>query len=177
MTTGPIARGSILGGIGSGERMGPEEIIAAYRLARHPEGGWFREVHRSARPLGRLPGYPGERTACTAIYFLLTRGDFSAFHRLRSEEAWIHLAGDPLELVLVGREVRRIELAPAASGGDPLAVVPAGELQAARSSGEYTLAVCLVAPGFEFADFSMPTRADLLQEYPEQRELILAFTR
>ena len=67
----------------SGEAMGPEEIIAAYRLERHPEGGGFREAHRSSRPLGQIPGYPGGRTAFTAIYFLLTRGDFSALHRLR----------------------------------------------------------------------------------------------
>ncbi|MGA6992425.1 MAG: cupin domain-containing protein, partial [Candidatus Deferrimicrobiaceae bacterium] len=154
-----------------------EEIIAAYGLERHPEGGWFREVHRSSRPLGQIPGYPGERTAFTAIYFLLARGDFSAFHRLRSEEAWIHLAGDPLELVLMGREIHRITLGPATGGGDPVAIVPAGELQAARSIGEYTLVVCFVAPGFVFADFSMPAREELLREYPERNELILAFTR
>ena len=157
--------------------MGPEEIIAAYRLERHPEGGWFREVHRSSRPLGDIPGYPGERTAFTAIYFLLPRGDFSAFHRLRSEEVWIHLAGDPLELVCMGHEVRRITLGPAAKGGEPVAIVPAGELQAARSLGEYTLMLCVVSPGFDFADFSMPTREELLREHPDQRELILAFTR
>src|SRR3990170_7852442 len=98
--------------------MGLDEIIAAYRLARHPEGGWFREVHRSSRPLAQIPGYPGERTAFTAIYFLLARGDFSAFHRLRSEEAWIHLEGDPLEMILLGREVRRITLGPVTHGGD-----------------------------------------------------------
>jgi len=157
--------------------MGPEEIIAAYRLERHPEGGWFREVHRSSRPLGHIPGYPGERTAFTAIYFLLPRGDFSAFHRLRSEEVWIHLAGDPLELVYMGHEVRRIMLGPATEGGEPVAIVPAGKLQAARSLGEFTLVLCVVSPGFDFADFSMPSREDLLREHPEQRELILAFTR
>lgn len=157
--------------------MGPEEIIAAYRLERHPEGGWFREVHRSPLPPGEIPGYPGERAAFTAIYFLLTRDDFSAFHRLRSEEAWIHLAGDPLELILVGREVRRIRLGPATEGGEPIAVVPPGELQAARTSGEYTLSACFVVPGFDFADFSMPSREELLREYPERRELILTFTR
>ena len=157
--------------------MGPGEIIAAYRLEKHPEGGWFREMHRSSHPLGRIPGYPGERAAFTAIYFLLPRGDFSAFHRLRSEEAWIHLAGDPLELVVMGREVRRITLGPATGGGEPVAIVPAGELQAAGSCGEYTLVLCVVSPGFDFADFSMPTREELLREHPEQRDLIMAFTR
>ena len=133
--------------------------------------------HRSSRPLGHIPGYPGERTAITAVYFLLPRGDFSAFHRLRSEEVWIHLAGDPLELVVMGREVRRITLGPATGGGEPVAIVPAGELQAAGSCGEYTLVLCVVSPGFDFADFSMPTREELLREHPEQRDLIMAFTR
>jgi predicted cupin superfamily sugar epimerase len=157
--------------------MGPEETIAAYQLARHPEGGWFREMHRSPLSLGQIPGYPGERTAFTAIYFLLPRGDFSSFHRLRSEEAWIHLAGDPLELVLMGREVQRITLGPATGSADPVTIVPAGELQAARSMSEYTLVLCVVSPGFDFADFSMPTREELLREYPDRRELILSFTR
>jgi len=157
--------------------VGPGEIIAAHRLERHPEGGWFREVHCSPRTLGKIPGYPGARTAFTAIYFLLLRGDFSAFHRLRSEEAWIHLAGDPLELILMGREVRQLRVAPATDGGNPVAVVPSRELQAARSLGEYSMAACFVAPGFDFADFSMPSRKELLQEYPDRRELILAFTR
>ena len=130
--------------------MGAEEFVAAYRLERHPEGGWFREMHRSPRPLGQIPGYPGARTAFSAIYFLLSRGDFSAFHRLRSEEAWIHLAGDPLELILLGEEVRRLKVGPAAAGGEPVAVVPAGELQAARSCGEYTLSACFVAQWFDF---------------------------
>ena len=157
--------------------MGPLEIIAAHRLERHPEGGWFREVHRSPRSLERIPGFPGPRTAFTVIHFLLARGEFSAFHRLRGEEAWIHLAGDPLELVIMGDRVRIHTLGAAVEGGDPLAVVPAGELQAARSTGEYTLAACFVAPGFDFADFAMPSRDELLRDYPGNRDLILAFTR
>ena len=157
--------------------MGPQEIIAAFRLERHPEGGWFREVHRSPGPLLQIPGVPGPRSLLTAIYFLLARGDFSAFHRLRGEEAWIHLAGDPLELVVMGRQVRRFTLGAVTEGGNPMAVVPAGELQAARTTGEYTLAACFVAPGFDFSDFSMPSREELLLIYPERRELILAFTR
>lgn len=157
--------------------MGFIELIDAYRLERHPEGGWFREVHRSPHSLTEIPGYPGPRAAFTAIYFLVARGDFSAFHRLRSEEAWIHLAGDPLELVVMGRQVRRIRLGTVTEGGDPIAVVTGGELQAARTAGEYTLAACFVVPGFDFSDFSMPSREELLRDYPEHKELVLAFTR
>ena len=82
-----------------------------------------------------------------------------------------------LELILMGRESRRITLGPVAQGCGPVAVVPSGELQAARTSGDYTLAACFVAPGFEFADFSMPSRNELLRELPDQRNLILEFTR
>lgn len=152
-------------------------IIEAYRLAPHPEGGWFREFHRSGRALGPLPGYPGDRAAVTAIYFLLTKETFSAFHRLRSEEIWIHLAGAPLSLVLLGPDARRLRLAAAADGGPPALVVPAGTLQAARTDGVYALVACVVAPGFDFADFELAPREALLREYPAHADLIRALTR
>ncbi len=152
-------------------------LIDRYALQPHPEGGWYREVHRSPRSLGLLPGYPGERTALTAIYFLLAAGDFSAFHRVRSEELWVHLAGDPLELVLLDGEPRLLTLAPAGGDGEPLLVVPPGILQAARPLGTFTLVTCLVAPGFDFADFEIPTRAELEALFPRHAELVRTFTR
>ena len=156
--------------------MTADDCIGLYRLQRHPEGGWYREVHRSEHLLGALAGYPGERTALTAIYFLLPRGDFSAFHRVRSEEAWVHLAGAPLELVLLGEEPRIVPLAPVGYG-EPLVVVPRDMFQAARSLGDFTFAACLVAPGFDFADFELPSRAELEKVYPRQAELVRRFTR
>jgi len=152
------------------------EYIDLYRLQPHPEGGWYREVHRSTTSLGLLPGYPGKRTALTAIYFLLAAGEFSAFHRVRSEEAWVHLAGAPLELVLLEKEPRFRTIAPAGYG-EPLAVVPAGALQAARTLGEFTLVSCLVAPGFDFADFEIPSRKELLRSHPRYAHLVRSFTR
>ncbi|HTG82567.1 MAG TPA: cupin domain-containing protein [Geobacteraceae bacterium] len=152
------------------------ELIDLYKLQPHREGGWYREVHRSDRFLGLLPGYPGERTALTAIYFLLAAGEFSAFHRVRSEEAWVHLAGAPLELVFLEEEPRIVPLA-SAGYGEPLAVVPPGVLQAARSLGDYTLAACLVAPGFDFADFEIPSRERLESAFPRHTELVRRFTR
>ena len=152
------------------------EYIDRYRLRPHPEGGWYREVHRSEHLLGPLPGYSGERTALTAIYFLLARDDFSAFHRVRSEEAWVHLAGAPLELVLLAEDTRIVPLAPA-DYGEPLTVVPPDTLQAARTLGEYTLVACLVAPGFDFSDFELPSRDDLLMAYPQHEALVRRFTR
>jgi len=153
------------------------DIIRRFDLLPHPEGGHYREVHRSGTSLGTPPGFPGPRTALTAIYFLLEEGDFSTLHCVRSEEAWVHLAGAALEIVLLGSASPVRRLAPVAEGGTPLAVVPPGALQAARSQGAWTLVACLVAPGFEFADFEMPTREELLRLHPEWAEVILAFTR
>jgi uncharacterized protein len=159
------------------DTMTAESLIARYRLQPHPEGGWYREVHRSTRSLGFLPGYAGERVALTAIYFLLAEGEFSAFHRVRSEEAWVHLAGAPLMLVLLEEEPRFITLGPAGREGEPIAVVPGGVLQAASSLGEFTLVSCLVAPGFDFADFEIPPREGLLRAHPRHEPLVRRFTR
>ncbi|MGE5663953.1 MAG: cupin domain-containing protein [Deltaproteobacteria bacterium] len=153
------------------------DIIETYRLEPHPEGGWFREFHRSVRPVGPLPGVPGIRPAVTAIHFLLTRETFSAFHRLRSEEIWIHLAGAPLSLVLLGPDASRLRLAGAADGGPPALVVPAGALQAARTDGAFAFAACVVAPGFDYADLEIPSRHALLLEFPGHAELVRTFTR
>ena len=68
-------------------------------------------------------------------------------------------------------------LSSAAAGGDPLAVVPPLALQAARPLGGWALAACLVAPGFEFADFEVPSRAELLALHPGRRALVERFTR
>jgi len=143
--------------------MTAEEVIRRHRMARHPEGGWYREVYRSP--------------ALTAIHFLLPRGDFSAFHRLKNEEAWVHLAGAPLEMFLLGEEPARRVLSPDGGGGETVVVVPAGVPQAARSLGDYTLAACLVAPGFDFGDFSLPSREELIASFPREAERIRSLTR
>jgi len=157
--------------------MDPAGLIARYNLKPHPEGGWFAEVHRSLHSVGTPAGYPGERTALTAIYFLLCEGDFSAFHSVTSEEVWIHLAGAPLELALLDHAPRLLNLSAPGQGGEPLLVVPPGVPQAARSLGPYTLTSCLVAPGFDFDDFRMPSATELIDTYPDSSALIRRFTR
>lgn len=154
-----------------------ESMIRRLGLAAHPEGGWFREIHRSRSSIGTPPGYPARRTALTAIHFLLADGEFSAFHRVRSEEVWVHLCGAPIELVTLDRRPLVRTIAPVLDGGDALAVVPPGCLQAARPLDGWALAACLVAPGFEFADFEIPAAGDLLERFPEHRDLIARYTR
>ncbi|HEY5997939.1 MAG TPA: cupin domain-containing protein [bacterium] len=153
------------------------DVIRRLRLVPHPEGGWYREVHRSRATVGTPPGYPGARCALTIIHFLLEEGEFSTFHRVRSEEVWVHLDGAPLELAIVADAPDIRTIGPASGGGEPLAVVPPGCLQAARPRGGWALAACFVAPGFEFADFELLARAELLARHPAHRELIERFTR
>jgi len=155
-----------------------DTIIRTYGLSPHPEGGWYREFHCSGRVLEGLPGYPGPRAAITAIWFCLRRGEFSAFHRLRSEEVWIHLSGGPLELVVLAPgKADRTTIASVEDGGTPAAVVPAGAFQAARPTGDYCFVSCLVAPGFDFGDFELASAEELLKAHPGEAEAIRSLTR
>jgi hypothetical protein len=119
-------------------------LIEALNLKPHPEGGHFRETFRDS----------GEgRAHSTAIYFLLKAGEVSRWHRVDAAEVWHFYRGAPLELQ-IGKAV--MVLGPDVEQGQaPQGVVPAGEWQAARSMGDYTLVGCTVAPGFEFSGFEM----------------------
>ena len=130
-------------------------LIERLRLEPHPEGGYFREIHRSAGTVRPEDDWPA-RAAVTSIYFLLAAGQHSRWHCVRSDEVWHFYEGDPLE-VLAGRPsldwVERLVVSAPAGPGEPVHVVPAGWWQAARPLGAYSLVGCTVAPGFEFADF------------------------
>jgi predicted cupin superfamily sugar epimerase len=161
------------------------QIVERFDLKPHPEGGYFREVYRSALPVEH-PGIPapGERArrAGSFIYFLLGPGDFSAFHRVRwTDEIWHLYSGGPIELHLLsgdGRHSRQL-LSNDMRLGEPTAVVPAGCWQAARLAPErkWGFGGCTVAPGFEFADFEMPRRAVLVEDYPAHAAIITELTR
>lgn len=158
--------------------MNPESVIKSLKLDPHPEGGWYREVHRSELKLGGRTKYPAGRAALTAIYFLLKAGEFSAFHRVKGEEVWIHMDGDPLELITMDEgEAQVMILGQRTKGYAPMTIVPPQMLQAARTLGGYSLVVCMVAPGFEFEDFEMPTRGELNKLFAGQEDLIKDFTR
>lgn len=155
-------------------------IVEALRLQPHPEGGFYRETFRASVKV-RSPLHAGARSASTAIYFLLPAGTFSVLHRvLGSDEVWHFYAGDPLELWLLDTEgARSIRVGPDLANGDVWqAVVPEGVFQAATSLGpRYSLCGCTVAPGFDFADFDLPTRDKLLELFPAQQALVDRFTR
>jgi uncharacterized protein len=127
------------------------EIIARLDLKPHPEGGHFRETFRDTR----LGNYG--RSASTAIYFLLARGERSHWHRIDAVEVWHFYAGSALTLQVADSGGHRsVTLGPNLTAGEvPQAIVPAQAWQAAESTGDWTLVGCTVAPGFDFAAFEL----------------------
>lgn len=130
-------------------------------LAPHPEGGWFRETWRAPVQF-RPDGYDGPRAAATGILFLLAPGEASRWHTVRSDELWLWHRGGPLTLRLGGSgdvPLDRLEVTVGPDverGQRPQALVPAGTWQSAAPAGdEAVLVSCVVAPGFDFADFRL----------------------
>lgn len=149
--------------------------IEKLELQKHPEGGWFAEVYRSE---GSFLSELGQRNYSTSIYFLVEGTDFSAFHRIKSDEVWHFYSGCPVSIYSIDKEgkltVHRI-----GEGNSFQAVIKAGEWFAAKPDDEnsFSLVGCTVAPGFDFADFEMGKRNELLKEFPQQQQLITEFTR
>ena len=151
--------------------------IESLALIPHPEGGYFRESYRANASV-TTPS--GTRSASTAIYYLLERGDFSALHRILSDEVWHFYAGDALEIVEFDEDGRAVHtrLGKALDQGETLQhVVAAGRWFASRPLGAYSLVGCTVAPGFDFQDFEMGARTDLMKTFPEHAKLIESLTR
>jgi uncharacterized protein len=129
-----------------------QDIIRMLDLKPHPEGGYFRETFRDTRQTA------DGRSVATAIYFLLARGDGARWHRVDAVEVWHWYAGAPLQLEIAapGGRVERITLGGDLSAGlRPQAVVAAEVWQAAESLGDWTLAGCTLAPGFDFAKLEL----------------------
>jgi predicted cupin superfamily sugar epimerase len=154
-------------------------------LVPHPEGGYYRQTYRSelSIPKEALPAeFGGSRAASTAIYFLLEGENFSAFHRLQSDEVWHFYAGEALVVHVIerGGECSRILLGRDPEAGQVLqAVVRAGCWFASHVADwkSWALVGCTVAPGFEFEDFEMGKREELVRLYPQHGKLIERLTR
>ena len=135
--------------------MDAEELVRTLALKPHPEGGWYREVYRSRM---RVTAPSGERAALTTIYYLLERRQRSRWHVVGADELWHFYYGSPLELFAYDPDshvASRQVLDHPTAGREPVAIIPTGVWQAARTLGDYTLVGCSVAPGFEFADFRL----------------------
>src|ERR1041384_1819064 len=163
-----------------------DEIRRVLKLQPHPaEGGYFVETYRSGHlftPESLPDGYSGPRSASTAIYYLLTPDNFSAMHRLRGDEIFHFYLGDPVELLQINANgIGEVFVL----GQDIVAdmklqhMVPGGAWQGSRlrAGGKYALLGTTVVPGFDYQDFEIGERDELLTEFPQFAELIKALTR
>lgn len=155
------------------------------QLQKHPEGGWFKESYRSPEIIENrcLPvRFIGDRNYSTSIYFLLSGTEISAFHKIQQDELWYFHEGSAATIHVIDEsgEYFRLHLGNDLEQQQQLQViVKAGWLFAVAvdNSDGYSLVGCNVAPGFDFKDFKMPSRKQLIEEYPQHSLIIKQFSK
>lgn len=152
-------------------------LVKKLGLEDHPEGGYFRQTYRSDTTVN-VEGYDGPRNISTAIYYMLADGQFSAFHRLRSDELWHYYAGGAVVLYAIGNGgiLSKIKIG---RGAAPQTVIRAGTWIAAAlaSKRSYCLIGCTMSPGFDYRDWELGKREELVSTYPQHRALIERYTK
>ncbi|MCF8459560.1 MAG: cupin domain-containing protein [Flavobacteriales bacterium] len=158
--------------------------IDQLQMLKHPEGGWYKETYRSTGviPEAELKGIDGPRSYSTGIYFLLTKENFSAFHRINSDEMWHFYDGDGLTIheIQPNGRYQKHQLGLDLEGVEEPQLVVKGRSWFASEvteGGSWCLVGCTVSPGFDFRDFEMAARLPLSEEYSDQTELISRLTR
>jgi predicted cupin superfamily sugar epimerase len=160
-----------------------EEWKNSLGLIKHPEGGWFAEVYRSEGLIDKalLKGHGDARPFMTSIYFMLAPGEVSRLHRLKSDEIWYHHAGASLVVHQISEAGDYFSVclgSDCAAGQQFQLIVKAGVWFGATVNGdEPALVGCAVAPGFDFADFELGRRAELLARFPRQQQIIELLTK
>jgi predicted cupin superfamily sugar epimerase len=142
-------------------------------LQRHPEGGYYKEVFRSAQQVNRS-GEKTHRKACTSIYYLLEGEDYSGFHRILSDEVWYFHKGYPLHIHVISEQgIHETHELSDKTTGSLSVVVPAGLWFAAElpTKTDYCLVSCAVAPGFEFSEFEMADKTELGKTYSQYKTI------
>ncbi len=161
------------------------EIVGKLQMNPHPEGGFYKETYRSKESIPqKVLGnkFAGERNYCTAIYFLLTSDNFSAFHRIKQDEIWHYYEGSSLyvHVIDLNGEYKRYAVGMDLNHGElPQLIVPAGcwFASSVKNDSSYSLVGCTVSPGFDFDDFELAQRKELIQEYPKYKDVITQLTR
>ncbi|WP_299888262.1 cupin domain-containing protein [uncultured Lacinutrix sp.] len=160
------------------------DLISKLELKPHPEGGFFRETYRSNGEINKDSldqDYKGNRNYSTCIYFLLTSDNFSAFHRIKQDEIWHFYDGSPINLHIIsniGVYTNHAIGIDFQKGEVPQFVVPGGSWFAAEvvNQNDYSLIGCTVSPGFNFEDFELKSRNDLIALFPDKEEIISRLT-
>ena len=164
---------------------GADQLIQHYKLQPHPEGGWYSQRYKSNEQIAAnaLPErFNGDRAFSTAIYFLLEKGNFSAFHRIKSDECWHFYAGDELRIYMIHQKgnLEIISLGNDLEKGQTFQhVVPARCWFASQPApgSEYCFVGCTVSPGFEFGDLELANATELSITYPQHTSIIKELCR
>ncbi|WP_242157898.1 cupin domain-containing protein [Aestuariivivens sediminis] len=162
-----------------------EKIVAQLHLQPHPEGGFFKETYRSDGIINEVNldhDIKGQRHFSTAIYFLLTSKNFSAFHRIKQDEIWHFYKGSALNLHIISSEgiYSTVRIGNQFEKGDvPQFIVKARSWFAAEviNAHSYSLVGCTVSPGFDFRDFELANSVALSAKYPQYSSIITKFTK
>lgn len=152
-----------------------QRLVDQLQLQPHIEGGFYRETYRSKESINNAQGQ--ERHLSTLIYFLLPSGRYSKFHKIASDEIWLYQQGAPVAIHLLLEDgTHKIEvLGQEINNGQQLQVIiPAGTLFGAEVVGENTFALsaCMVSPGFDFADFQLLEKDELIEMFPQHASII-----
>jgi predicted cupin superfamily sugar epimerase len=160
-----------------------EECIHYLNLQPHPEGGWFKEIYRNNEIITDIElntKYSGKRNLATSIYFMLQCGNVSKLHRLKSDELWYFHYGSPLKVHLFHNgEYRAIIMGTDFKKEEQLQlIIPAGAIFGAEVEAPegYTVLGCMVIPGFHFDDFELLTFMQVIEQYPNYKEVIKRLT-
>lgn len=150
--------------------------IEALNLSPHPEGGWYRQTfHSETKTFDEAS--QADRYHYTSIYFLLDNTSPSHFHQLNHDELWFFHDGSPLTIHCIAPDGRyyRVQLGSDVVNGEQFQFnVPSGTIFASEvvDPTGFGLVSCVVSPGFDFADFRMPEKAELLKQYPDLTTVI-----
>jgi predicted cupin superfamily sugar epimerase len=149
-----------------------QQLITQLNLQPHPEGGYFAETYRSDESINTNNG---ERNLMTAIYFLLTSSDISRFHVIASDELWFYHEGSDLSVHVLDESGHHIlPLGKKGAHARPQQLVPAGKIfgSTVDEPNAYALVSCVVSHGFDFHDFKLLGKTELLEKYPDFPEII-----
>lgn len=160
-------------------------LVKELNLIPHPEGGYYKETYRSSLKISSscLPeSFSGDRNIATGIYFLIEKGNFSALHKIKSDETWHFYFGEALDVIEINEEgVLKIT----SIGSN----IPQGEIfqytvkantwfgSRVKENGNMSLVGCTVYPGFDFNDFELAKRQELIQLFPHHSKIITELTR
>jgi predicted cupin superfamily sugar epimerase len=146
-----------------------QKLIEKFDLQPHPEGGYFQENYRSEIIIAEknLPvDFGGRRSLATSILFLLPQGTFSAFHKLKQDEIWYYHGGNGpiIHCIYPDGTHKKFKMGLGLEKDEqPQLIIPAGTFFASVAEDDYGFCGCVVTPGFDFADFNMPTAAQLIK--------------